>query len=614
MSDLRSKIQAAAKVSPREALSAILDAVHAQDFNPGQTLMLARSLSKISIETFTDAGFLIKKIAVLSGYTFQVIQPWLQLHLLKRGIFAQLWVSQYGLYEEAILSQDPELQLFAPDLCYFYVGRDHLHHEMPETEIERWLSLWKRAHHLLNCEIITNDFELQDAGAFGNYEVKYAKSTTNYILDVNRALALQAPPYVHFNGVSAMARFHGTKVWRDDRLYDISKIPVAEPFWTVYADNLAAVVAAVYGKNRKCLVVDLDNTLWGGVVGDDGVSGIHIGEDSSGGEGFRRFQTAIKALKNRGVLLAVCSKNDLETAQEPFTKRSEMVLKLEDFSYFCANWQPKDQNLIDIAAALNIGLDSLVFVDDNPAEREIVRRSLQQVAILDLPDDPADYARTLGQSTLLDVVTLTDEDIHRTASYRSAIERNSILTKAGDYNEYLRSLDMTGVISPFDDVDIPRITQLVNKTNQFNLTTRRYTETQIRGWMKNSSTLTFSVKLGDRFSQYGLISVFMATMEKNDLNIDTWLMSCRVLKRGVERALFQRILQGVMNLPLQRILGRYVPTAKNAMVADFYPQLGFTLEKTEHDGSTLWVFDLNDKQGILAQLSQSVFIEVGYEV
>lgn len=608
MPSLRSKIHTAIEDSPREALSLILDALSAQDFNPSQAPMLARSLSKISLETFVEAGFLIKKIAVLSGYTFQAVQPWLQLQLLKRGIFAQLWVSEYGLHEQAILSQDRELQLFAPDLCYFYVGREHLHFEELESEIERWLSLWKAAHHLLDCEIIANDFELEDIGAFGNYEVKYAKSVTNYILDVNRALALQAPSYVHFNGVSAMARFHGGRAWRDDRLYDLSKIPVAEPFWTVYADNLAAVIAGVYGKNRKCLVLDLDNTLWGGVIGDDGISGIQIGEDSSGGEGFRRFQTAIKALKNRGILLAACSKNDLDTAQEPFLKRSEMVLKLEDFSYFCANWQPKDQNLIDIAAALNIGLDSMIFVDDNPAEREIVRRSLPQVAILPLPDDPAEYARALGQCKLLDVVALTQEDMNRTASYRSAVERSSAQLKAGDYNEYLRDLQMRGSVSPFDEINIPRITQLINKTNQFNLTTRRYTETQIRGWMNDASALTFMVRLEDRFSQYGLISVFMATVEKQYLSIDTWLMSCRVLKRGVERLLFKRILQSALDLSLKKIMGRYVPTAKNGMVAELYLELGFTLEKTDPDGSTLWVFDLSAKETINAQLNHSVFV------
>jgi FkbH-like protein len=609
MSDFRSRIKAAIEEGPRDALHFILEALDSGSVNSVHAPILTKYLNRIAPEVFTEAGFVTKKIAVLSGYTFHTIQPLLQLQLLRRGIHAHLWISEYGLYEQAIQSRDADLLAFKPDICYFFVGRDHLHFESRDSEAERWLLLWNTAHDNYDCEIIANDFELPEVRPLGNYELKFDQSVTNYVIDVNRKLAAQAPSYVHFNNVSALSGYHGSKAWRDDRLYDISKIPVAEPFWQVYAENIAAVVAGVFGKSRKCLVLDLDNTLWGGVVGDDGISGIQIGEDSGTGEAFRRFQTAVKALKDRGVLLAVCSKNDLVTAQEPFLKRSEMLLKLEDFSYFCANWEPKDQNLITIATALNLGLDSMIFADDNPAERAIIRRSLPQVAVLELPEDPADYARTLGRCSLFDVVTLTLEDMDRTASYQSVSARKALQAQAGDYSDYLHSLEMVGSVSVFDELNVPRITQLINKTNQFNLTTRRYTETQVRGWMANPSALTFVVSLKDRFGDYGLISVFIGVTDARDMEIDTWLMSCRVLKRGVERLLFRSVVQQALARSLVTIRGRYIPTAKNGMVAELYRELGFELEKTETDGSTLWIFDLDDEARVNAQLNQPVFVE-----
>ena len=337
------------------------------------------------------------------------------------------------------------------------------------------------------------------------------------------------------------------------------------------------------------LVLDLDNTLWGGVVGDDGIGGIRMGQGSAEGESYLAFQKYAKALSQRGILLAVCSKNEEGNAREPFEKLPEMALKLEDFSSFVANWNNKADNLRAIAAELNLGLDAFVFVDDNAAERALVRQFLPQVAVPDMPADAADYVQALARHRYFEPAALTDEDLKRSEYYRQDRQRRQLATAHTDINAFLQSLEMEARVEPIGAANIERSTQLVNKSNQFNLTTRRYTLAEIKERAESPGWLTLTISLRDKMGDNGLISVLLAEQKGRDLVIDTWVMSCRVLQRGVEALAVEMLLKEARKRGCERVLGCYIPTAKNRMVAGHYAGLGFELSGGAEGSTTHWV-------------------------
>jgi FkbH-like protein len=323
--------------------------------------------------------------------------------------------------------------------------------------------------------------------------------------------------------------------------------------------------------------MDLDNTLWGGVVAEEGLDGIELGDTSPRGEAFKAFQKYALSLQQRGVLLAVCSKNDHARAMEPFEQHPEMVLRPQHLVAFKANWEPKSENLRRIAAELNLGLDSFVFVDDNPAEIEIVRQFVPEVTTLLLGPDPAAYVGQLKDGRFFEPKRLTAEDARRTEQYQSEARRQNLLASVTDMAAYLESLEMEARLSSFSALDAPRIAQLIAKSNQFNLTTRRRTEAEVAGLIDMSDHACFSVRLQDRFGDHGLVAVIIGRVEKDTMEIDTWLMSCRVLKRQVEEATLNELAGLARNRGCARLEGLYLPTARNEMVRDFYARLGFTL-------------------------------------
>jgi FkbH-like protein len=328
---------------------------------------------------------------------------------------------------------------------------------------------------------------------------------------------------------------------------------------------------------KKVLVLDLDNTLWGGVVADDGLEGISLGDTSPQGEAFKAFQKYIRSLKQRGVLLAVCSKNDHDRAVEVFEKHPEMVLRLADIVSFKANWEPKSENIRHMAAELNLGLDSFVFVDDNPAEIEIVRRFAPEVATLLLGPDPSEYVAQLQDCRFFEPRNITAEDAARTSQYRSETQRQQLQASVTDMDAYLESLQMEATISEFTPVDVPRLAQLINKSNQFNLTTRRRTEADLHALLHDPGHVGFSVRLKDRFGDHGLISIVIGRKKDGVLEVDTWLMSCRVLKRQVEETALNELVRLAEKNSANQLAGVYLPTPKNEMVRDFYSRMGFTL-------------------------------------
>jgi FkbH-like protein len=366
----------------------------------------------------------------------------------------------------------------------------------------------------------------------------------------------------------------------------------------MYGDLIGRIIAAKQGKSYKCLVMDLDNTMWGGVVGDDGLEGIVIGQGSALGEAFVAFQEYARELSRRGIILAVCSKNDEANALEPFEKHPEMVLKRGDIACFVANWTDKAANIRTIAAELNIGLDSLVFIDDNPFERTLVRQELPMVAVPEVGDDPVSYAQILSDAGYFEGLAVTQEDRERTGQYQGNRLREALKSSATDLPSYLRGLEMQLIWRRFDQIGLSRTVQLINKTNQFNLTTRRYTEDDVLGVMRDNRSFGLQLRLLDRFGDNGIISIVIGRMqeeaaeEEGDLLIDTWLMSCRVLGRQVEPTTLNLVAEQAQKLGAKRLVGEYIPTKKNAMVKDHYAKLGFTVVNEAADGSSRAVLDL----------------------
>lgn len=392
--------------------------------------------------------------------------------------------------------------------------------------------------------------------------------------------------------IARLALSIGLERWDAPRHWHASKLSFAPEMAPIYGDVVARTVAALRGRAKKCLVLDLDNTLWGGVIGDDGVAGIALGQGSAAGEAFLAIQNTALELRRRGVVLAVCSKNEEAAALLPFREHPEMVLKEDHIAVFQANWTDKAANLRAIAETLNIGIDALVFLDDNPAEREQVRRELPLVGVPELPEEPALYPRMLMAAGYFEAVAFTQDDRDRAGMYQANAARAAAVNASGDLDSYLASLDMVCTIAPVDSVSRPRVAQLINKSNQFNLTTRRYTEAQVEAAESDPRRHISQARLVDKFGDNGIICVMVADRQGEAWEIDTWLMSCRVLGRRVQEACLDHLARAARADGAQRLIGRYIPSPKNAMVRDHYAKLGFTLLSEEASGETLWTLDL----------------------
>jgi FkbH-like protein len=429
---------------------------------------------------------------------------------------------------------------------------------------------------------------------FGSFDRVQPASAFSMCAAFNRRLAeWAAEGGVVLVDIARLASNIGLEAWDSPRHWHASKLSFNPAMTPAYADVVARTLSAVRGKSRKCLVLDLDNTLWGGVIGDDGVEGIDVGQGSATGEAFLAIQRMALELRERGVVLAVCSKNELEVAKAPFAQHPEMLLREDHIAVFQANWTDKAANLKLIAETLNIGVDALVFLDDNPAERMQVRRELPQVAVPELPDDPAYYPRILAAAGYFESVAFSPEDRERAAFYQANALRSAALNASSDFDGYLRSLNMTCAIGPVDAISRPRVAQLINKSNQFNLTTRRYSEREVAELQDDPKKHAIQIRLTDCFGDNGIISVIIADVGAEAWEIDTWLMSCRVLGRKVEEAALAHLAVAARQAGADSLIGRYIPSAKNAMVAQHYEKLGFSQVGEAADGSTTWRLDIS---------------------
>lgn len=518
------------------------------------------------------------RLAVLSSSTVSHLLPAIRIGGLRRGIRVETYAAPFGAYWQNLVDPASGLHAFAPDTVMIALDAFHLSGLGAEAALAHLRDLWRGVRGRFGCPVIQQTLLPVALPLIGANEHRLAGSRHATIARINHALRESADAEgIDLLALDHQAARHGRDAWHDPVWWLRAKQEVAPAAAPLYGDLVGRLLAAGQGLSKKCLVLDLDNTLWGGVVGDDGVAGLVLGQGSAEGEAFLGLQAYAGDLAARGIILAVVSKNDEANALEAFETHPEMRLRRGDIAAFLANWDDKAQNLRRVAASLNIGLDALVFVDDNPFERELVRAELPMVAVPELPEDPSRYADRIAQAGYFEALAITREDRARAGLYAANAERALEAAAAADMPSYLAGLAMRLLWRPFDAVGLARIVQLVNKTNQFNLTTRRITEDAARALIDDPDAIALQVRLVDRLGDNGMIGIVIARRDGDDaFVIDTWLMSCRVLGRGVERAMLAVLAEAVAGRGGRALIGLYRPSPKNGMVAGHYPGLGFT--------------------------------------
>ena len=547
------------------------------------------------------------RLAILGSSTLTHLHPAVRVAGLRRGLWIETYENDYGQYLQELLDPHSALHRFSPTTVLLVFDARHVTrgfhaamggqeaaHRIEETVADIRQS-WTAARQAFACPVLQQTIANVFPPVLGNNEHRVPGSRHRVVALLNQRLREAADA----DGVDLVAlddriTVDGLGAWYDPALWDRSKQEVAPPAAPFWGDLVARILAARQGKSFKALVLDLDNTLWGGVIGDDGLDGIVLGQGSPLGEGFVAVQEYAKELSRRGVILAVASKNDEANALEPFEKHPEMVLRRDDIAAFRADWNDKAGNIRAIAQDLNIGIDSLVFLDDNPFERTLVRETLPMVAVPEVPDDPALVPRVLADAGYFEGIAITSEDLERTQQYQSNRSREQLKASSTDVESYLRGLEMRLIWRRFDKLGLQRTVQLINKTNQFNLTTRRYSEEDVLAVMNDPGSFGLQLRLIDRFGDNGIIAVIIGKLSEpgGDLVMDTWLMSCRVLGRQVEPTTLNLVAEQARRLGAGRLIGEYLPTKKNGMVKDHYENLGFQVIQRGADGGSKAVLDL----------------------
>jgi FkbH-like protein len=569
-----------------EALAAL--AQHRLDYL--QMIQLDRALS--SIDRQASPGLPQVRLAALGSSTLEHLMPAIRVAGLRRGLRIQAHCGAYGQYRSEVLEPDEALVNFAPQVVLFSLScREALAGISAQSGssevaaaldafVEQLQHLWSRAHSRFEARILQQTFLDVTQPLFGSFDRLVPGAPSRVLASLNDRVARAAEQEgVHLVDVARASERDGRAVWHDIGKWLHAKQEIAPQAAAAYGELVARVVGAMFGRSKKCLVLDLDNTLWSGVVGDDGIEGIVLGNGSAVGEAHAALQRYAKRLRTRGILLAVCSKNDPQIAASAIERHPEMVLRMSDFASFKANWQDKAENLRAIAAELNIGIDSLVFVDDNPVERARVRSALPTVAVPELPADPAAYVTHIADAGYFESVSFTRDDEQRADRYTEEAQRVQLREGADTLEQFLEGLEMTVTYGPFAPVDLPRVAQLINKTNQFNLTNRRCTEQEVAELAGDSDNLTLQFRLRDRLGDNGLVSALILKRSADRpamLELDTWVMSCRVFGRQLEREAMNIAVEFARARGISGIVGRYVATPKNAVVSHLYAQLGFT--------------------------------------
>ena len=542
------------------------------------------------------------RLAILGGYTTGSLVQAVRCALLEEGWLAETYEGPFDAYSQAILDPASELQVFAPEMILLALGWRNVLHLPPgpvgSEEVEEALAaevkacalLWSTVDQRFGCPVLQHVIELPEDNLVGNAELELLWSPTRFVEELNRRLRAAAPPSVRWLDVDRLAARIGRRNWFDSRLYYHGRLGFSPRYLPEYAHAFLGAWRPIKGGIKKALVVDLDNTLWGGVIGDDGLEGICLGDGSASGEAFVDFCCYLRDLKSRGVILAVCSKNETATAAEVFQKHPRMPLRLDDFAVFCCNWEDKAKNLRRIARELNIDLASVVFVEDNPAECELVRRECPEAAVVLLPGDPALFRRALDERHYFDSSVVSQEDLHRAASYVARRKAAELEASVSDLESYLIELGVSGELFRPVLADVPRLAQMETKTNQFNLTSRRYGERDWTDLLGRSDTICLGLRLSDKFADHGLVASLIAVRSADTLRIDSWLMSCRVFSRTAEQFMLNGLVARASQLGIATIRGEYLPTTKNKVVEDLYARLGF--REAPGEAGRFWTVDV----------------------
>jgi FkbH-like protein len=603
--DLRSAVQAAAPAERLQRLASL--AQHRLGLL--ETIQLDRALGRASVDAGADLAPV--RLAVLASSTVEHLVPAVRVAGLRRGVLFDVRVGGYGQYRHDVLEPESWLHELKPHVVLFALSARELLADVPLTaamddaekavgcHVDGLRRLWSTVRDTVGATVVQQTVLDMSEPVFGSLDRQVPGSPSRLVARLNdRVAAAAAGDGVRLLDIARASERTGRSLWFDPARWFQAKQEIAPAAAALYGDLLARVVAADRGLSKKCLVLDLDNTLWHGVIGDDGLDGIVIGEGTAVGEAHLALQRYAKQLAARGVILAVCSKNNLETAEEVFTAHPEMILKRSDFAAFVANWNDKAANLEAIARQLNIGVDSLVFVDDNPAERLRIRQALPAVAVPELPDDVADYVTCLANAGYFEAVAFTADDQRRGENYQANAARDTLRGSAASLDDYLRALDMRMECGAFAPVDLTRVTQLINKTNQFNTTTRRYTADEVARLAAAPRHVTLQFRLRDRFGDNGLVSVMILVPDSarpDVLVIDTWVMSCRVFGRQLECAAMNVAVEAARRAGAVTLRADYLPTAKNRDIAGLFPGLGFTpLGPPAPAGASSWSIAVAD--------------------
>lgn len=528
-----------------------------------------------------------RRLAVVGNSSTQHIVTAIKGYANMSGLNLKVLDTPYNQMEGQFLDDSSQTFEFDPDYILIYICPEELYEKFikeddgdrelfAQTTADKIALYWTNIKTKSKSKIIQTLVMEKNDGVFGNYAALHETSFTFQIRKLNYILTdmIRKENGVCLLDTVAMQARYGMDFIFDNKMYYIGRLTLSLDFLPVFAKETIDIIKCLEGKAKKCLILDLDNTLWGGIVGDDGINGIQIGEIGSG-RVYTDIQSFAKELKKRGIILAVCSKNEEKTAKDAFEKNPDMILKLEDFAVFVANWENKAENIRFIQETLNIGMDSIVFVDDNNFERNLVKQMIPEVTVPDLPDDPAHYLDFIRKLNLFEVISYSDEDKTRADKYRVEVIRKQAQSKYKNYEEYLEDLDMRVIVSKFDEFSVSRIAQLSQRSNQFNLRTIRYTKDDINKIMNNPQKAGIYFKLSDKYGDYGLVSVVVLDINQADLFIDTLLMSCRVLKRGLEEYVINTIIDFAKQNGKNTVIGEYLETKKNSMVKDLYGKMGF---------------------------------------
>ena len=608
--DWAERLVAAQSLEPGAAWTRLVELAQS-NLDLVRTERLARSISRsYGDEPPSNTAAPHVRLALLGSCTVEHLASSVRVAGARRNIWIDVYTGPYGQYLQELEDPSSALHQFAPTEVVLSVASTHLINDVAaasdaglvEARLEQALDHLEHAWILalkLKARVIQQTLLPVLPPILGSNEHRLTWSPNRLVAEFNRRLRDRADRVgVDLLGLDDAIERDGISAWYDPASWFRAKQEIHPSAAPLFGDLVARLLAASAGRSAKCLVLDLDNTLWGGVIGDDGLDGIVLGQGSAVGEAHLALQAYALNLSRRGVILAVCSKNNQAVALEAFEKHPEMLLRRSDIACFVANWEDKATNMRSIAARLNIGIDSLVFVDDSPFERNIVRHELPMVNVPELPEDASCYVRCLSDAGYFEATGLTDEDLQRGAQYQANVEREAVRASTTDLAGYLKGLSMKLMWRSFDSVGTPRIAQLINKSNQFNLTTRRYSEDEVRAVMESSDAWSFQFRLVDKFGDNGMISVVIARrVGERAAEIDTWLMSCRVLGRGVEQAVLNIVVAEAKAAGIEILYGRYIASAKNGMVAQHYRTLGFeAVDRDRGDAGDLWALALSSFQ------------------